>query len=344
MTTQREEREEEVVVAAAGAAVAMGNSNADRSSRNELDFPDVFYCPLTEQIMVDPVVDTSGESFERSAVTAKDERNKVTDGVALYYPNRALKSIIERELERRDENKGSLRDRVGESLRSGFERLVKTKPTPRPLPDSFYCSITLELMREPVIDPDGRTFERDAIIHWIRANGTSPVTRNALAVSQLRSNDALRDLIEDEKERTDESLHPSIRRWKMEVDHTVETGIRPRPVDPPGPSPPDRGDGLNNDAIHDARAPGAEWDNGNPTTHAENNQNYQSEPPHSLAMTRSVSERAPAQNYPTTQAEIDARVRRLRQSESVRYCSPVGAISLICLILQILVFLFFLYG
>jgi hypothetical protein len=87
------EKEEEIVVAAAGAAVALGNSNAQRTNE---DFPDAFYCPLTEKIMVDPVVDTIGESFERSAVIAKDKRDDVT-GV-IYYPNRALKTIIEREL------------------------------------------------------------------------------------------------------------------------------------------------------------------------------------------------------------------------------------------------------
>jgi hypothetical protein len=218
MTIETEEKEEEVD---AGDGYGAGADVGTRNAQREKEFPDAFYCPLTEKIMVDPVVDTSGESFERSAKIAKDKREKVT-GV-MYYPNRALKTIIERELQRHDE-KGSMRGRVRaleESIRSGFDRLVSTER--RPLPDSFYCSITLELIRKPVIDPDGRTFERDAIVNWIRVNGTSPVTRNALAVSQLRSNEALCDLIEDEMERTDESIHPSIRRWKME-DQTVETG------------------------------------------------------------------------------------------------------------------------
>jgi hypothetical protein len=209
----------------AGAAVSTSNDH----HRDE--FPDAFYCPLTKKIMVDPVVDTSGESFERSAVEARDKREEVTAGVT-YYHNRALKTVIERELQRHEE-KGSLRGRVralDESLRSGFGRLVGKSVLP--LPDSFYCPITLELIRKPVIDPDGRTFEHDAICNWIRANGTSPVTRNALAVNQLRINEALYDLMEDEKERRDESIHPSIRRWKME-DQTVETP-RVRPMDPPG--------------------------------------------------------------------------------------------------------------
>jgi hypothetical protein len=91
---QTEEKEERVVAGASGAAVAGGNTSSNAQRRNE-DFPDAFYCPLTENIMVDPVVDTNGESFDRSAVTAKDKRDKVT-GI-IYYPNRALKTIIERE-------------------------------------------------------------------------------------------------------------------------------------------------------------------------------------------------------------------------------------------------------
>jgi hypothetical protein len=272
MTIKTEEKEEVDAVAGDGDGdgAAVGTSNAQR------EFPDAFYCPLTEKIMVDPVVDTSGESFERSAKIAKDKREKVTG--ATYYPNRALKTIIERELERHDE-KGSIRGKVRaleESLRSGFNKLVEKSALPsaerRPLPESFYCPITFELIRKPVIDPDGRTFERDAIVNWIRVNGTSPLTRNALAVSQLRSNEALCDLIEDEKERTDESIHPSIRRWKMEEVQTVETG--------------------------------AEGDTGN------------------------------NQNYPTTQAEIDARAR---QSQSVN-CSPVAVVFLIFVLLASLFF------
>jgi hypothetical protein len=300
---QTEEKEdEEVVAGAAGAAVAVGNTSSNAQRRNE-DFPDAFYCPLTEKVMVDPVVDTSGESFERSAVTAKDKRDKVT-GI-IYYPNRALKTIIERELQR-DENKGSLRGRLGESLRSGFDRLVK-KPT-RPLPDSFYCSITLELIRMPVIDPDGRTFEREAICNWIRVNGTSPVTRKALAVSQLRSNEALRDLIEDEKERTDESMHPDIRRWKME-DQTVETGIRPVPVDPTGELP-DRFDGVYDGTMR-ATAPIAEWNTGN-------SQNY----PTTLAEWATWNN----QNHPTTQAGTDTRHLWARQQDLGR-CSGLCTVK-----------------
>ena len=166
--------------------------------------------------MKHPVVHPDGESFERRAVV---ERDKGEDLV--FYPNRALKAIIEREIER-SKDEGSLRDylrRIKERVQSDFGKLVHLSILPygehRPLPDSFYCPITLELVNIPVIDdPDGNTYEAAAIKNWIRANGKSPVTRNTLALDQLRENAAVFDLMELEKGRSDASIHPSIRRWK----------------------------------------------------------------------------------------------------------------------------------
>jgi U-box domain len=75
----------------------------------------------------------------------------------------------------------------------------------------------------PVIAPDGNSYERDAIKKWIRTHGTSPVTRETVALDQLRPNNALYELIQGEKKRTLESMHPSIRRWK---ESTAETSRR----------------------------------------------------------------------------------------------------------------------
>jgi hypothetical protein len=87
----------------------------------------------------------------------------------------------------------------------------------RPLPDSFYCPITFNLIQKPAIDPEGNTYERAAIEQWIRVNNNSPITRTAISVDQLYDNNAIADLMDEEKERSDESIHPSIRRWKEEA-------------------------------------------------------------------------------------------------------------------------------
>ena len=63
---------------------------------------------------------------------------------------------------------------------------------------SFICPITGELMQDPVIDTEGNTYERSAIVEWLVRNNTSPITRNPLACQDLRPNRALRHSIEEE--------------------------------------------------------------------------------------------------------------------------------------------------
>ena len=66
------------------------------------------------------------------------------------------------------------------------------------LPKSFCCSITMELMRDPVSTADGHTYERAAIARWFAdGNATSPNTGAALEHCNLIPNIALRQTIEE---------------------------------------------------------------------------------------------------------------------------------------------------
>lgn len=60
---------------------------------------------------------------------------------------------------------------------------------------NFFCPITHELMKDPVIDPDGNSYERQAIEDWLRQNGSSPITRAPLSINDLRPNRALKQTI-----------------------------------------------------------------------------------------------------------------------------------------------------
>ena len=60
------------------------------------------------------------------------------------------------------------------------------------------CKITMSLMKDPVMDPDGFSYEREAIEKWIKKNGTSPMTRRPLTLEELKPNRALKDAIEEE--------------------------------------------------------------------------------------------------------------------------------------------------
>jgi hypothetical protein len=61
--------------------------------------------------------------------------------------------------------------------------------------EAFLCPLTHDIMREPVIDIQGISYEKTAILKWLETSHTSPVTRMPLTSSQLTPNRALKDLI-----------------------------------------------------------------------------------------------------------------------------------------------------
>jgi len=65
------------------------------------------------------------------------------------------------------------------------------------VPASYYCPITHELMKEPMIDNEGNSYEKNAIHDWLSRSPTSPVTRSPLLITDLRPNRALRDAIDE---------------------------------------------------------------------------------------------------------------------------------------------------
>ena len=64
---------------------------------------------------------------------------------------------------------------------------------------SFFCPITCGLMEDPVVDPEGNSYERHAIEEWIRQNGRSPITRTILSIDDLRPNRALKETIDQHR-------------------------------------------------------------------------------------------------------------------------------------------------
>jgi hypothetical protein len=62
-------------------------------------------------------------------------------------------------------------------------------------PPNFICSITHDLMIDPVSAADGHTYERGAIEEWLVGHSTSPMTGAELEVKMLFPNLAIRCLI-----------------------------------------------------------------------------------------------------------------------------------------------------
>ena len=182
-------------------------------SETKASFPRAFYDPNTNEIFQHPVVGPDGITVEKT-----DDLDAST-----YYPNRALESYIEDELER-TANVGSFRGTLQkwhDSMRSARLQLLEMTAIPskvyQPLPEVLYCPISFELMHQPVIGPDGVTYEKAAIEHWLASNNVSPITRGPLRVDQLYENKAILNIIEElaEKENGSEhETHQSIRNWR----------------------------------------------------------------------------------------------------------------------------------
>lgn len=64
------------------------------------------------------------------------------------------------------------------------------------IPQEFICPITMLIMKDPVILPDGQTYEREAISQALSINPKSPITRQSINMKQAVTNYALKNLIE----------------------------------------------------------------------------------------------------------------------------------------------------
>jgi serine/threonine protein kinase len=53
----------------------------------------------------------------------------------------------------------------------------------RAVPDGFLCPITQDVMRDPVILQDGHSYERKAIVDWLKRSNRSPLTNEELPMS-----------------------------------------------------------------------------------------------------------------------------------------------------------------
>jgi hypothetical protein len=61
--------------------------------------------------------------------------------------------------------------------------------------NTLTCPITLEIFVDPVLASDGHTYERSAIVEWIKYhNNTSPMTRQPMKIKELKSNQLIKQL------------------------------------------------------------------------------------------------------------------------------------------------------
>lgn len=65
------------------------------------------------------------------------------------------------------------------------------------VPSQLRCPITLNLMVDPVVASDGITYEREALVSWLKKESTSPLSGAELASKKIFPNLLVRSLCED---------------------------------------------------------------------------------------------------------------------------------------------------
>ena len=147
------------------------NREESREERHRSNMPS---CPITYEPMRDPVVAADGHTYERTAIARWLLTSNRSPLTGLILPHRQLVPNY--------------------MLRSSFGR-----DTPQLLPNMPFCPITQEPMRDPVVAADGHTYERTAIVRWLRANDRSPLTGLILPHRELVPNYTLLSSLRDQQ-------------------------------------------------------------------------------------------------------------------------------------------------
>jgi len=86
-----------------------------------------------------------------------------------------------------------------------LRRVLKTddeKKIDRKIPEEYLCELTEELMINPVMTPNGKNCEREAIAKWVKEKGTCPFTRKPLKLKHLYPNLTLKAMIKKFKRKS----------------------------------------------------------------------------------------------------------------------------------------------
>jgi STIP1 family protein 1 len=98
----------------------------------------------------------------------------------------------EEKAERKDEYQKKVND-----LRTAFAVSDPQNLEKREVPDYLVDGITFEIMHDPVVTKNGRSYERATLIEHLKRSATDPLTREPLKITDLRPNIALKEACEE---------------------------------------------------------------------------------------------------------------------------------------------------
>jgi hypothetical protein len=98
------------------------------------------------------------------------------------------------------EEKQEMKDMFGkkrDDLRTAFVISDPQHQQKREIPDYLIDGITFEIMHDPVVTKNGRSYERATLIEHLKRSPTDPLTRETLTIGELRPNMALKEACEE---------------------------------------------------------------------------------------------------------------------------------------------------
>ncbi|KAI8931311.1 hypothetical protein NX059_011653 [Plenodomus lindquistii] len=94
--------------------------------------------------------------------------------------------------EEREERKTEF-EKKRNDLRTAFAISDPEHQQKREVPDYLIDGITFEIMHDPVVTKNGRSYERATLIEHLKRSPTDPLTRETLTIAELRPNIALKE-------------------------------------------------------------------------------------------------------------------------------------------------------
>lgn len=130
---------------------------------------------------------------EKSESEKLEEERRVAEAKAKEAAEK-LRLQEERERAEREAAEKAVQEAVKQAAAAKREDYLKLAAKSSDAPPDYYCPITHDVMREPVFDALGYTYERAAIETWFKDHRTDPLTGETLGSVGLITNWALRNL------------------------------------------------------------------------------------------------------------------------------------------------------
>lgn len=192
------------------------------------DIPDAFLCPITREVMAQPVLTADGHSYDEESITqwlGQADSSPKTN-MALPHkrliPNHALKIAIEATIQDAIKTAAVPAAAHGEGGGASQASLPNTAPckktplssghllTPKKASmapaqhsedDGTLCPLSGVLMTNPVTTPSGDSYHKEALIKHLIMHQTDPTTeQQPLTIEDCRPNHALKTLVAEQNE------------------------------------------------------------------------------------------------------------------------------------------------